>query len=408
MEGLKACVFTLGCKVNETESGYIAANLEKAGFSVTTRLERADIYVLNTCAVTGEAERKSRQLVSRARRLNPDAAVYVCGCASEFSIDPYISRSVRFVCGTADKEKKILEAVSEDFSAPACFTEYPKSDKTRAFLKVSDGCNNFCSYCLIPYLRGRERSKSVDDVVKEALSSDCPEIVLNGINLSSYRDGEKDLSDLIYALRGVDARIRLGSLECNIVDERFLDAVSSLKDFAPQFHLSLQSGSDKVLRDMNRRYTREEYLAKCALIRSRFPDAGITTDIIAGYPTETDEDFRDTLSLIDEAEFSRIHCFSFSRREGSAAARLPELPASTKSERLHELLKKADERSARFVERHIGCETDFIAEQEEDGMSSGYTGNYMRVYALGAPIGKISAVRILKPYMDGAMGEILQ
>ncbi len=257
---MKAVVFTLGCKVNETESGSIMAGLEAAGWDVADTLQPADIYVLNTCAVTAEAERKSRQLVARARRYNPDARVYVCGCASENSPASFEERGVTYVCGTAGKENKVLARIAEDFCMPCCQGLYPKQTRTRAFIKVQDGCNSFCSYCRIPYLRGRTWSRPIEDIKREAECCESPEIVLNGINLTAYNDNGRTLTDLILSLKDINARIRLGSLENGIITEEFLQACTHLKDFAPQFHLSLQSGSTAVLKAMNRHYTREQYL----------------------------------------------------------------------------------------------------------------------------------------------------
>lgn len=255
---MKAVVFTLGCKVNEVESASLMAELEKLGFEVCDKLCPADIYVLNTCAVTREAEKKSRQLIARVRRFNANAQIYVCGCASQKDESQFTEKDVRFVGGAREKEK-VISAIARDCerSAPPCAEQaYPKQVKTRAFIKIQDGCNNFCSYCIIPYLRGRIRSRTIADVVREVEATNSSEIVLTGINISAFgQDTGESLAALINALAFTDKRVRLGSLECNVIDENFLTACKGLRDFAPQFHLSLQSGSDAVLRAMNRRYT---------------------------------------------------------------------------------------------------------------------------------------------------------
>ncbi len=397
---MRAVVFTLGCKVNEAESASIMAALEGMGWETDDRLSFADAYVLNTCAVTREAERKSRQLIARVKKFNPAAEVFVCGCASEKDAKSFIARGVTAVAGAREKQK-IIDAFAARYGLNATALPYPKQTKTRAFVKIQDGCNNFCSYCIIPYLRGREVSRPKDDILNEINSTACPEIVLNGINISSYDGG---LATLIDALSGVDKRIRLGSLECSAVTDGLLSALTRLKDFAPQFHLSLQSGSNAVLRAMNRHYTREEYLEKCAEIYKYFPDAAITTDIIAGFATETDEDFENSLSIIGEAGFARIHAFAFSPREGTAAFKLKDLPPEVKSKRLHRLLKAADACSEKFNSRFLGTEREIIAEETVGDYTAGYTDNYIRIYVQGnLTAGEKYRVKLIKLFKDGVL-----
>lgn len=405
---MRAVVFTLGCKVNEAESAKIAAALEKMGIQTDFTLSRADIYVLNTCAVTREAEKKSRQLVTRVKKLNPDAKIFVCGCASQKDKSQFLDRGVYYICGTADKES-VIGAVAELIERQApCGDIYAKQAKTRAFIKIQDGCNNFCSYCIIPYLRGREKSRSPEDIKGEILVCDCPEAVINGINISSYDYGGKDLGDLILSLSDVDKRIRLGSLECGIITEKFLSALKGLKDFAPQFHLSLQSGSNAVLKAMNRHYTREEYLEKCALIYKYFPDAAITTDIIAGFPTETEEDFKLSLNIIKEAGFARVHCFEFSPREGTVAAKLKDIPPEIKKSRLKKLIAAAEEGAKNYALKYIGKTVSFIAEEFDGEYTSGYSANYMRVYVKGQlKAGGMYGVKILNLFNDGVTAEVV-
>lgn len=400
---MKAAVFTLGCKVNEVESASIMATLEKQGWEVTDKLCPADIFVLNTCAVTREAEKKSRQLIARARKFNPQAKIYVCGCASEKDKNAFLNRGVTFVCGARNKEK-IIAAVAADFGVENCGLLFPKQTKTRAFVKIQDGCNNFCSYCIIPYLRGREKSRKVEDITGEIARTDCPEIVLNGINISSYGYDGVTLADLIKSISAVNKRIRLGSLECSVITDEFLKALKSLPDFAPQFHLSLQSGSNAVLKAMNRHYTREEYLEKCKMIYNYFPDAAITTDIIAGFATETEEDFLQSLSIIEEAGFARVHAFAFSPREGTVAYKLKDLPPQIKSERLHRLLKAGEVAADRYIQKFIGKHAEFIAEERQDGFITGYTGNYIKVY-LEAEVesGKKYEVLLKEKFKDGVL-----
>lgn len=400
---MKAVVFTLGCKVNEVESQSIMAELESRGWEVGETLSYADVYILNTCAVTREAERKSRQLVSRALKFNSAASVYVCGCASQKNAAQFSSRGVKFVGGACKKEE-VVNAVLADFGGGECVQlPYPKSVKTRAFIKIEDGCNNFCSYCVIPYLRGRVTSRPAQDILKEIESCSAPEIVLTGINISAY-GGEGGLCSLISQIK-TDRRIRLGSIECTVINDDFLLALSSLHDFAPQFHLSLQSGSNAVLKRMNRRYTREEYLDKCRKIYEYFPDAAITCDIIAGFCGETENDFSDSLKIIKEAGFARVHAFAFSPREGTAAYNMEDVPAQIKSERLHRLLAAADSAEKKYIGARLGNTYSVIFETFDGEKSCGYTGSYIKVYVLGNVCG-MRNVTLNSLYLDGALGAL--
>ncbi len=399
---MKAVVFTLGCKVNEVESASIMSSLEEMGIETDDKLGFADLFVLNTCAVTREAERKSGQLVARVKKFNPNAPVYVCGCASEKDCARFIARGVKFVCGAKNK-KEIVEEIARDFGLTApCELKYPKKVKTRAFIKIEDGCNNFCSYCVIPYLRGRVRSRSVEEVLREVNMTDADEIVLTGINLSAYGNGEENLTSLIKALpRG--KRVRLGSLECNVIDDNLLTALKEHADFAPQFHLSLQSGSDEVLKKMNRHYTRAEFIAKCNLIYSYFPEAAITTDIIAGFCGETEEDFKDSLSIIGEARLARVHAFAFSPREGTAAFKMKDVPPDIKNERLQRLLAAAKLAEDNFILSRKGRVREVIYEEYDGEYSCGYTEDYIKIYSEGELSGKRRTV-VGEKFRDGASG----
>lgn len=402
---MRAVVFTLGCKVNEVESAAIMAELERRGWEVSDELSSADIYVLNTCAVTGEAERKSRQLVSRVRKFNPDALIYVCGCASQKDAKQFERAGVRAVFGARDKQR-VVSSIASDFGGDGCEKlGFPKRVKTRAFIKIEDGCNNFCSYCVIPYLRGRVTSRTARDIAEEVKACVAPEIVLTGINISAYDGDGEGLTGLVKALQFTDKRIRFGSLECNVIDDKFLTALKGLKDFAPQFHLSLQSGSDSVLRAMNRHYTRAEYLEKCALIYKYFPDAAITTDIIAGFCGESEEDFSDSLSIIDEAGFARVHAFAFSPREGTRAYNLPDLPKAVKSGRLHALIAAGKAAEEKYIKARLGREYTVICEEFDGEYTCGYTEGYIKVYAKGKRTGRIR-VRLEKLFRDGAAATV--
>ena len=403
---MKAVIFTLGCKVNEVESASLAAELENRGWQVSDELAPADVYVLNTCAVTKEAEKKSRQLVARAKKFNPQALIYVCGCASQKSEESFLGKGVRFVCG-ARKKEEVVNAIVSDFGGEGCLSLCPpKQLKTRAFIKIEDGCNNFCSYCVIPYLRGRVESRPVEDIVEEIKNCTSPEIVLTGINISAYNAHADGLAGLIKEIAFTDKRIRLGSIECRVIDEKLLDALAALKDFAPQFHLSLQSGSNAVLKAMNRKYSREEYLQKCELIYSKFPDAAITTDIIAGFCGETEQDFCDSLSIIDAAKLSRVHAFAFSPREGTKAYAMQDVPKDIKSQRLHRLLKAADAAASRYISERLGKVYNVIFEDFDGEYTTGYTEGYIKVYVSGERSERAD-VKLVSPYKDGAIAEIV-
>ncbi|MCD8205104.1 MAG: MiaB/RimO family radical SAM methylthiotransferase [Clostridia bacterium] len=379
---MKISVFTLGCKVNEVESASMMSTLEDLGFEVTNKLRFADAYVLNTCAVTKEAEKKSRQLIARAKKWNPDAKIYICGCASEKNAAQFEEKGCE-VFGVRDRGEVVAKIAEENSLVFGGELLYPKQVKTRGFVKISDGCNRFCSYCVIPYLRGRVRNRPIADIVEEVKATHSLEVVLTGIDISAYDEGG-GLYALIDALKWErDKRIRLGSLECEVIDERLLEALKNLPDFAPQFHLSLQSGSDDVLRAMNRHYTRDEYLDKCRLIYSYFPDAAITTDVIVGFPTETEDDFNKTLSVIDEAGIARVHVFPYSPREGTAAWKMDDVARGERNERAGRLLNIAAKAEGRYAEAFYGKEEKVLWEEKTGDYMMGYTGNYIRVYGLG-------------------------
>ena len=409
---MKACIFTLGCKVNEVESASVAAALENWGVEVSEKLCPADIYILNTCAVTREAEKKSRQLVARARKFNPSAEIYVVGCASEKDGAAFAGKDVTYVGGARNKNELIAALADRLGGRYACACNEqgydimppPHAFRTRSFVKIEDGCNNFCSYCIIPYLRGRVRSRSAEEIAAEVAMCDSAEVVLTGINISAYSYEGKGLAALIGRLAGIKKRIRLGSLECGVVDEKLLEACRALEDFAPQFHLSLQSGSDSVLKKMNRRYTRAQYLERCALIYKYFPAAAITTDIIAGFPAESEEDFKESLSIIEEAGLARVHAFAFSPREGTAAFRMNDLPSAVKEERLKRLLEAGAAAAERFLRKNAGSVQEVIFEDYDGEFTCGYTGSYIKVYLRGDFCGRRMRVKLGAAFKDGALG----
>ncbi|MBQ8375212.1 MAG: tRNA (N(6)-L-threonylcarbamoyladenosine(37)-C(2))-methylthiotransferase MtaB [Clostridia bacterium] len=416
---MKAVVFTLGCKVNDVESGSLIRGLEEMGYEVSRQMEAADLYIINTCAVTGEAERKSRQTVGKAVKAGgKNARVIVCGCASQKNALPFLEKGdgVIFVSGAQGKGK-ILELVREglDNASYGARVEELSKDyeemltphclKTRNFVKIQDGCNRFCSYCIIPYLRGRSRSRKLSSLVDEVLSSSAEETVLTGIDISDYRDGDGNtLTELLLALKDADTRIRLGSIEVSLITPEFLSAAKRVKNFAPQFHLSLQSGSNAVLKSMNRRYTREEYIEKCKMIYAAFENASITTDIIVGFPTETEEDFMQSMKIVEEVGFLQVHAFPYSPREGTNAyKRYKELPYAIKKERVERLIERANEVKKRYLESYIGKTLSIVPENRIGEYTEGYSENYIRVYARGEFGKEPTRVRVEGLYQDGVI-----
>ena len=414
---MKAVVITLGCKVNDVESGSIIRGLEELGYSVSRELEPADLYILNTCAVTAEAERKSRQTLGKILKVGGEnARVIVCGCATEKSPQAVLDKGANAVVG-AQSKSKVLEIVRTGESGlqlenATAYEEMPlpKCLKTRNFVKIQDGCNRFCAYCVIPYLRGRSRSRSVESAAREILQSTAHETVVTGIDISAYKDEQgRDLTDLMLAVKDAQTRIRLGSMEVSLITPRFLDALKQVKRFAPQFHLSLQSGSNAVLKSMNRHYTREEYLEKCRMIYGVFPNAAITTDIIVGFPTETQADFEDSLSIVEQAGFSQIHAFPYSPREGTNAyKKYKELPFALKKERVEQLLAVGAKQKEKYMKGFIGETLEVVPERFIDGYTEGYSENYIRVYIAGETDDKPLKVRVDGLYKDGVCSHLCE
>ena len=412
---MKVVVFTLGCKVNECESDSLISALTDRGYEVSDKLEFADIYIVNTCAVTSEAEKKSRQMASRIKKFNPNAKIIFTGCAVQKNPKSFSEKSSEYlITGTFNKHQilDLLTEVGEKISPPCLEFEelnFVKSLRKRTYVKVQDGCNNFCSYCIIPYLRGRSRSRNPENILKEIEFTSPKEAVLNGINLSAYDYNGIKLTQLIERLSKVECRIRLGSLEVNIIDDEFLSALKNLKDFAPHFHLSLQSGSNSVLKKMNRHYTTEEYLEKVNLIRKYFPDAGITTDIIVGFPTETEDDFNETLEFVDKVKFSDIHPFPFSPRSGTVAYKMQDINPQIKKERLNKLLDKKAQMKKEFALKMVNKTFNLLVEEFKDGFYQGYTDNYLRVYLDESIENKdLVKVKIIAPFNDGVKAKIIK
>ncbi|WP_455257177.1 tRNA (N(6)-L-threonylcarbamoyladenosine(37)-C(2))-methylthiotransferase MtaB [Peptoniphilus asaccharolyticus] len=392
-------ITTLGCKVNQYESEAMSELFEEKGYmKVDQETEVADIYIINTCTVTNLSDRKSRQVIRKAKRENPEAIVAVVGCYSQVSPEEVVSiEGVDIVLGTT--ERADIVNMVEDFqsngqsinvvrSLDGDYEFQPiniskESDMTRAYMKVQDGCNRFCTYCIIPYARGRIRSRSIEDSVKEAkrlAEAGYKEIVLTGIHIGSYgKESGKNLIELIEEIAKVDGieRIRMSSVEPMTITEDFLKRAIAIGKFCDHFHLSLQSGCDKVLKEMNRRYTTEEYKAVVDLIRKYMPKAGITTDIIVGFPGETDEEFEVTCKFVEKVEFSRIHVFKYSMRDGTPAAkRTDQVHGQVKHERSQKLIELNEKLMKKFASEQDTL--DVLFEEEIDGKFVGYSTNYLR------------------------------
>ena len=406
----KAALHNLGCKVNAYETEAMQEMLEQAGYEIVPFREGADIYIINTCTVTNIADRKSRQMLHRARKMNPDAIVVAAGCyvqaqAEKQEVDPCID----IVLG--NNRKKDLIAVLEEYQQKKaegeCLEEVedisrtkdyePLSltkpgDHTRAYIKVQDGCNQFCTYCIIPYARGRVRSREVEDVIREvrALAENgYREVVLTGIHLSSYGidfDGERHLLELIRAVHEVEGirRIRLGSLEPGIITEEFAEALAALPKMCPHFHLSLQSGCDATLKRMNRRYTSGEYYEKCRILRKYFDRPALTTDGIVGFPGETEEECRQSMEFVDKVDFYETHIFKYSRREGTKAAVMEnQVSEQVKAQRSALMISLGEKKRRAYEESFVGSEVEVLVEEPDviDGrkVQTGHTKEYIKV-----------------------------
>lgn len=409
---MKVSVLTLGCKVNKYESDSLLNLFKQKGYEISDKLEYADIYVVNTCAVTSEAEKKSRQMLARCKKFNPNAVIYVCGCASQHNPEQFAGKA-QIIKGVAGKNKLAFanengEQVDE---VPLTYEqeEFSLQTRTRAYIKVQDGCNNFCSYCIIPYLRGRSRSRDKESILKEvsSLSNDIQEIVLTGINLSDYRiDGKLALIDLLEELDKFGLRIRLSSMEEVIANEDFIARLARLKNFCPHFHLSLQSGSASVLKRMNRRYNPEEFATACELIRKYFPSASITTDVIVGFPNETDQEFEETYQFIKRINFSGLHIFPYSHRSGTVASREKDLSPEIKKQRAEKLASLDKILRSNFVKQNKFGKV--LIEKCESGMSEGFTENYIKChFDVPIEVGSIVSAQIVSEQGGEAKAKLI-
>lgn len=401
---LKVALHNLGCKVNAYETEAMAQKLEDAGYEIVPFNEKADVYIINTCSVTNMADRKSRQMLHKAKKMNEDAVVVAAGCYVQTATEKLLEDlSVDILIGN-NKKKDIVEELQKYFDDNKynknvidinATNEYEElelatvTEHTRAYIKIQDGCNQFCSYCIIPYARGRIRSREFDNIkqeVTELAQKGFKEIVLTGIHLSSYGNNENKLIDVVEMIAGIEGveRIRLGSLEPNIVTEDFAKRLAKVDKICPHFHLSMQSGCDNTLKRMNRHYTSDEYFEKCGLLRKYFDNPAFTTDVIVGFPGETQEDYEISREFVKKVRFSELHVFKYSKRDGTVAAKMEnQIPEPVKTERSEDLIKVGENLTMEYRRKFIGKKVSVLFEEiinvAGENYWVGHTKEYIKV-----------------------------
>jgi len=414
----------MGCKVNEYEASSLMTSLKERGHIEVATPDNADLAIVVTCAVTNEAEAKSRQMVGSITSKNPNIKIIICGCSSQNNPTQY-ERKNNVVAVFGMNKLDILSFVqsmeNESQFEPKCYISEtyenytsPQMDKTRHFVKIQDGCDNFCSYCLIPYVRGRSRSRALDEIVAEIkqAQSESKEVVLTGINVSDYHtERGETFVDLIDALKNIDIRLRISSIECNVISRDLLEKLQNCKNFCPHFHLPLQSGANQTLKDMNRHYNTAQFLEKVSLIREYFPNCAVTTDVIVGFPTETDVDFEETLQTINSANFSDIHAFAYSERSGTAISKLKKpLDSKILNERKAKMLALKRQLHHAFLTAHIGKTASMLTENVKGDYIVGYTKEYIKVLLPKDAIdcSQVVDVELVEVLDDAMLGKIVK
>lgn len=428
---MKASFYTLGCKVNQYESEAMAEQLIKNGYEIVENKENADVYIINSCTVTASGDQKTRQAVRKFKKNNPNACVVLTGCMPQaYPEKAKELYEADIVIGNKNNDE-LVDVLSDFFERKERLVNIELHDnhdsfrgtlisdfknRTRAFLKIQDGCNRFCTYCIIPTSRGRSRSKSIEDIkteLKSIASKGYKEVVLVGINLSSYgRDiGEKftDAVKLACNTKGIE-RVRLGSLEPDHITDEVIEELAKFPNFCPQFHISLQSGCDNTLKNMNRHYTAEEYYNLCKKLRSSFDDATITTDIMVGFSLESDEDFEESLNFAKKIGFEKVHVFPYSVRTGTKAEKLPQITKKVKEERAKKMTEACEEIRQNYLHSQIGKTLEVLVETtNKDGFYEGYTKNYTPVLVSCTEdmSSKIVKVKVTAVKGDYCIGELL-
>ena len=428
---MKVAIYTLGCKVNQYETQAMEQELRGRGHEIVPFGEEADAYIVNTCSVTAVSDQKSRQVIHGVQRKHPAAVVAVCGCYAQTHVDDVRKLGVDLIAGTGDRtgflrlleetaaEKRHIEAIDQPFERRV-FEVLPAGGlegRTRAMLKVEDGCVNFCTYCIIPYARGRVRSLPIPtaaEQTRQLAAEGYREIVVTGIEISSWGQDLKTGETLIDLLEAVcdaapEVRIRLGSLEPRTITEDFCRRAAALPNLCPQFHLSMQSGCDATLKRMNRKYDTARYLESVALLNQYFDRPAVTTDLITGFPEETEEEFRQTLDFLCRCGFAQMHIFPYSIRPGTPAADMRQVPKAVKEERAHRAAAVAAKLHQAYLAACVGAVYPVLFEQPRDGRYFGHAPNYMEVLAEGADLhNEIRNVKITGTDGESLLGEILE
>ena len=393
---MKVAVYTLGCKVNIYESEYVISLLKKNSYEIVDFNEKADVYIINTCTVTNESDRKDRKIINQARKNNKDAIIVVMGCYSQISPEEI---EADIIIGNKDKSKiiELIESYQKEKKEIKTIYNLSKTEfedmsidkfenHTRAFVKIQEGCNAFCSYCIIPYARGGLRSKDEEKTIEEIttlVNNGYKEIVLTGIHTGRYGiEQNTSLEKLLKRLVEIPNifRIRLSSIEINEITDEILKLIKNNKIMAKHLHIPLQSGSDKILKLMNRKYNLDYFIKKIELIRKEIPDISITTDLIVGFPNETEEDFQDTIITLEKIKFTKIHTFPYSKRKGTPAAAMDnQIPGSIKKERVHKVLEVSKKYELEYYKNNLNKEYEVVTELRKNGICVGYTSNYIPV-----------------------------
>lgn len=408
---MTVAVYTLGCKVNLYESELIISLLKENNYTLVDFNEKADIYIINTCSVTNESDRKDRKIINEARRKNKEAIIVVTGCYSQINPETI---NADIILGNKDKSKiidlledyiKNKKQIKQIYDLTKVEFEKMNINKfenhTRAFVKVQDGCNAFCSYCIIPYARGRIRSKDLNETIEEVtnlVNNGYKEIVLTGIHTGRYGiDKNTNLYELLKKLVQIPKifRIRLSSIEINEITDEIIKLIKTNDIMAKHLHIPLQSGSDKILTLMNRKYDIDYFVKKIETIRKEIPDISITTDLIVGFPNETEEDFKDTIKLLNEIKFTKIHTFPYSKRKNTKAASMPnQIDGMTKKKRVHEVLDISNKYELEFYKSKLNKEYEVVKEERKNGECIGYTSNYIPVILEKNTVSDIAKIKI--------------
>ena len=408
MSKRRAAFLTLGCKVNQYETDAMEEILEKAGYEIVSFKETADVYIINTCSVTNMADRKSRQMIHRAKKNNPDAIIVAAGCYVQAAEEELAKKNEADILVGNNKKKDIAQILEEYFAAKEPEQEVPVvsevidinhtkeyedltihkvNEHTRAYIKIQEGCNRYCTYCIIPYARGPIRSRKPEEVIEEVkklAENGFKEVVLTGIHVASYGLdlGNITLADIIEKVHSVNGieRIRFSSMEPLAIDDDFVARMAKLPKVCDHYHLSLQSGCNRTLKRMNRKYNAEQYAEACERLRNAFPNVAITTDIIVGFPDETEEDFKESLAFAKKMKLDKIHTFPYSPKKGTPAAKMKnQISGDVKSQRSKEMIALSDKMNIDFLNNNIGKTVPVLFEDMENGFWQGHTTNYIKV-----------------------------